>query len=273
MNKVIVLDWGIFLHRSIWATLNNPNVPSTYTCLNMIFGCLKRIGIEEDDTVLVAVDFLKSWRKQYEEGYKADRKQKKDESPIDWKYQYGLMNDLLLDLEEATNWHVIKLEHIEADDIMAVASRTFTTKEVILVTYDSDLEQCWHYPNVKIFSPKTKRYKIPPAKFNVYELIAKKINKEASDNLVNPILTKADYHNRLTCINLLELPNEVEDKIKEALNNLQPKISEPELLPFSSLIPRYKDLYVHNKIETYEHSVKYKERKEKQKKNKRRTKK
>ena len=51
MNKVIILDWGMFLHRAIFSTLNNPQIPSTYTCLNMIISSLKKIGISPDDRI------------------------------------------------------------------------------------------------------------------------------------------------------------------------------------------------------------------------------
>lgn len=118
MSKVIVLDWGIFIHRAIFASVNNPNVPSTFTCMAMILGCLKRIGIEPDDTVIVAVDYLRSWRREFEDSYKADRATKRKESPIDFKEQYRQFNELLEQLISATSWHFIKIEHLETDEIL-----------------------------------------------------------------------------------------------------------------------------------------------------------
>lgn len=243
MNKIIVLDFGIFQHRAIFATLNNPTIPATYTCMSMIIGNLARIGIDETDTVIVACDHLKSWRKDLEESYKANRAQKRAESPIDWHEEYRKMDELLDTLDISTNWHIIKLPHLEADDIMAVCSRYFKDNEVVLVTYDSDLEQMFEYTNIKIFSPQTKKWKLKPENFNVWKLISKKINKETTDNLVSPILNEEDYKIRNTCINLLQLPEWVEELVVNQLKQIQPKIPYLEAFPFDSLRARMDGLF------------------------------
>jgi len=264
-NKIVVLDWGIFMHRAIFASKNNTAVHPCYTCLSMILGNLKRIGINEGDKIFVAVDFLKSWRKQYEEEYKANRAKQREDSGIDFPKLYKDFNAFIDDLDIATDWHFIKLEHLEADDIMAVACRYFKDTEVILVTYDSDLEQCWAYDNVKIFSPLSKKWKVKPNTFNPHLFIAKKIEKEVSDNLVNPILNEEDYENRMACVNLLELPEWVEHKVVESFNNLNNKVAHPNKMPFPSLRERYRTLYTDkSKIIDYDKQV-LKEKKVKKK--------
>lgn len=271
MNRVIVLDWGIFIHTAIFASKFNPEIPSTYTCLNMILSCLKHIGIEPEDTVIVAVDFLRSWRKQLEDSYKADRAQKREDSGINFKDHYQRFNDLLDLLQEATSWHFIKIEHLEADDIMAVACRHFKDREVILVTYDADLEQCWTYPNVKIFSPKKKAYKIRPKNFNVYKEIAKKIEVEKTDNLTAKVTNATDYETREMCVRLISLPEWVETAVLDQLKNLQEKNEFLERIPFRSIRAKWGDLYNDkSKIITYEDCLAKEEKKKlrKSKKNK-----
>lgn len=271
MNKAIILDFGIFSHRAIFAGLYNP-MPNTYTCLNMMLSSLGKIGVSPDDTIIVACDGRKSWRKEIDSEYKKDRKQKRAESPIDWEKAYADMESLLDIIDKATDWHVIKVDHIEADDIMAIASRYYKDKEVILVTYDADLEQCWIYPNVKIFSILKKMkggkgaYKEKPKNFNVYKFLAKKIEKEVSDNLTSPILNQQDYDDRMMCVNLLQLPEWVEVEIKKKLSNLQPKEIRPELIPFRNLRPKLAGLYNSNKILTYEECIKCYEKRKKRKK-------
>lgn len=256
MSKVIVLDWGIFLHRAVHSSVNNPGVPATYTCMNMIFGNLFRIGVEPDDKIIIAVDGRNSWRKDYESEYKGDRKQKKKESRIDWDRQYPLFDNLLEQLEIATPWQIIKIHRLEADDIMAVCSRYFKDKEVILATYDSDLEQMWDYDNVKIFSPKSKKWKLKPKNFNTYKFISKKIQKEIADNLVSPILTEEDYHNRMICVNLLELPEWIEKAILEQLENYKERAYYPEAMPFPAIQSRYAKLYTDkSKLVDYQEQI------------------
>lgn len=273
MDKVVVIDFGIFSHRAIFATMNNPKIPSTYTCFNMMLSSLGRIGVNPDDKIIIACDGRSSWRKEYEKAYKADRAKKRAESPIDWNSEYTKMNQLLENIDKATDWHIIKLDHIEADDIMAVASRYYKDKEVILVTYDSDLEQCWSYTNVKIFSIMKKSkggkgaYKIKPKNFNVYKFLAKKVNKEVSDNLVSPILNEEDYDNRMICINLLELPQWVENTIIKELKELKVKKGNFNLLWFKNLRPKLNNLYNSTKILTYDYCKELLEKRKRRKKN------
>lgn len=233
MSKVIILDWSIFVHRSIFALQYNPSGYPTYTAMQMIFASLKRIGVQKDDLIIIACDFLRSWRKQLEEEYKANRQQKRQDSGLDWNKWFRKFDELLEELDIATNWHTIRIPHIEADDIMAVCSRYYKDKEVVLVTYDSDLEQCWTYPNVKIYSPLKKEWKLKPENFNVNHLIASKVAKEVSDNLVSPILNEEDYQRRLACITLIDLPEWVETKIKTELDKISEKPSYPEAMPFA----------------------------------------
>ncbi len=260
-NKVVVLDYGFYLHTSAYAYIADSSRPASYTCLTMIIGDLKRIGVHPDDIIIIAVDFhgedYSSWRKLYEPEYKGNRKK----LPLEL---YEQMNYLLEKLNEATNFHIITVNHAEADDIMAVCCRYYKDKEVVLVVSDSDLEQMWEYDNVKIFSPHrlSKRYKIPPQNFNAYRFIQKKVGKEVSDNLVNPLLSEEDFNNRLKCIDLLHLPKNIELPIEAELDELKEKESNIDLLPYPTLRDRFSQIY--NKgTEPYEKSVKYIERKKK----------
>ena len=261
----------MYLHRAIFASLNNPQIPSTYTCLNMMISSLKKIGIDPDDRIIVAVDKGRSWRKDIETSYKANRKEAREKYPINWTEEYQKFNDLLDSIDQATDWNVIAIEGLEADDVMAVGSRYFKDNEVILVTFDSDLEQMWHYPNIKIFSPIRKckggkgAYKIKPDNFNVYQLLSKKIEKEVADNLVNPILTQADYEKRKTVVSLLELPENIENAIKERLTTLKDKETHIDLLPFETIRKKYMTIYNSDKIITYEDSMKKKRKRRKKK--------
>lgn len=245
------------------ASLKMP-MEATYTAMTMILGNLKRIGLDPDDDVLVCCDYGSSWRKEYEKEYKGDRKQKRKESKVDYDKIFKDFNELLEQVDKGTDWHILKEWTFEADDWMAVASRFYKDKEVILLTADSDLEQMWYYDNVKIFSPHRllKRYKVKPINFNVYTLIAKKIKKETADNLISPILNEQDYENRMKCINLIELPEKIENKIKERLNVLEPKELDPKALRGRTIRQRYGELYNDkSKILTYETCVAKVERK------------
>lgn len=266
-SKVIVLDFGIFLHRAIFAWIKNRQVPPTYTCMNMIMSCLKRVGINKDDLIIVAVDSEKgSWRKRYEKAYKANRKEQRARYNIDWKDVYGQFDVLLSKLNVATDWQIVKLDHMEADDIMATASKYYSDKTVVLVSYDSDLEMLSAYDNTYIFSPMTKRYK-ERAK-SPYKILAKKIRKEVADNLTTDVATEEEFEIRKKVVDLIHLPEEIETPITESFNNFVPKPLNIDLIPFRSIRNTYKEIYDSNKIITYEESIKKAKRKKKRKKRK-----
>jgi len=141
------------------------------------------------------------------------------------------------------------VHNCEADDIASVACRYFKDKEIILVSYDSDWEMLWHYDNVKIFSILKKykgikgSYKVKPDNFNAFKLLSKKIEKETTDNLVNPILNEEDYENRKVIVNLLELPEFIESQIVEEFEKLKDKDDNLDLIPYKSLREKLGNLY------------------------------
>ncbi len=278
MNKLIILDYSIFVHRAIFAWRKNKSIPPTYTCLNMMLSALRKIGIDPFDEIMLACDGEGNWRKDYETEYKANRKAFRESfEDINWTEMFAKSDELLSKLNAGTDWQVVKIDKIEADDIASVACRYFIDKEIILVSYDSDWEQLWKYDNVKIFSIMKKykgvkgSYKVKPQDFNVYKLLSKKIEKETADNLVNPILSAKDYENRETIVSLLKLPDFIEGRITEEFKNLKEKEENLDLVPFNNLREKLGNLYNDTKkIINYEDAVKYEEKKAKRKKVKRR---
>lgn len=242
-NKVIVIDWGVVIHKSIFSLKFNPKIPVTFTALNITIGLLYRLNIDPDDTIIISKDARNSWRKDFETAYKGDRQEKREASGIDFPLCYSQLNKLADELNNGLNISFIEIPRCEADDIMAVACRFYKDNEVILVTHDKDLEQCWEYPNVKIFSTLSKKWKIKPKNFDYNRFISEKIYKEATDNMISPVLDEAGYEARHKCVNLLTLPEHIESAITEELNKISPKKDDINSIPFRSLQQRYANIY------------------------------
>lgn len=276
MEKVIVVDYNIFAFRGLFAWRNQKDIPLEYIILNMLLSALTKIGVTPFTKILIAQDGRGNWRKKYTPEYKANRKEFRESfEDLNWTDIFEKFNKVINWIDEATDWHIIQLDEIEADDIASVACRKYKGKEVILCSYDSDWQLLWHYPNVKIFSILKKykggrkgAYKIPPARFNAYKLLASKIKEEKTDNLTSPVLSEKDYMNRQTVVNLLELPEYIEGQIVKELNNLQPKENTNiEKIPFQSIQKRINELYnANDKVITYEDCVIYEQKKKKRKK-------
>jgi len=220
-GKIIMLDWGIFIFRGIYSWRMNRQVPVEYTVCNMLLANLLKVGVNENDIIMLSTDYGHSWRKDFDPQYKADRKGKREaQTDINWDIMFGKMNDLLVKLDVATNWHVLREDRIECDDWMAYATKYFPDREVVLVTYDCDMEQLLARENVKIFSPLSKKYKV---NINPYKALAEKEVIEKSDNLTNPILNEKDFDRRDLLVNLLELPEFIEQKLEPRFTTLRAK--------------------------------------------------
>lgn len=269
-DKIIIMDYGFYLHSAGWASQNNPDIPASYTCMNMMIADLKKIGVEPEDTVIIGVDYhgedYSSWRKQFSSEYKEGRMKLPMET-------YDSLNKLLDIIRISTEWQVILLPHLEYDDIAAVACRYYKEKDVdvILVSADCDLEQMWTYGHVQVFSPhkKSKRYKIKPKNWDIFKVLAKKIRKEAKDQVTSEIINSDDYNHRRLIMDLTILPDWVENLVKTELANLRYHPANMNLMPFRSLRDRYDSIFNdHSKVVTYEKSIAMVERKEKLKKSK-----
>lgn len=262
-SKAIIIDFSIFLNKAVFCYPNNPSIPPTYNALNMIISTLYKLRVDPDDIIIISLDGRHSWRKDFELAYKGNRAETRANSGIDWNKWYGEFNSLIEQLRHKLNWHFIgPLDRIEADDQMAVMCRYYKDREVILVTHDADMYQMWEYPNVKIFSTLSKKqgggkWKIKPQDWDIHRFQAEKIYKETCDNMVAPILNEQDYEKRRMCVNLLELPEWVENNVILELSKIGPKDCNIEALPFISLRPKLANLYNdYSKVIDYDEQIK-----------------
>lgn len=242
IEKIIIIDYTYLIHASIFSynsamvkKENNPDLfvpPSTYTCLSMLIGTLKKIGVNFDteDKIILAVDGRNSWRKEVEKSYKLGRQEQKEKAKfVNWELEYKKHNDLLEKIRNNTSFFVVGKDTLEADDWLAESVRFFKDNEIILATADSDMFQLLSYDNVKVYSPHPKRKSLPyiildldreKEKQKAYKLLMKKIEKEKTDNLTSEILTEKDYDKREQVVSLLTLPKEITNKIIPELERI-----------------------------------------------------
>jgi hypothetical protein len=244
MNKIILIDWSWFIHSSIFSkeaglranAENGENrfiAPSTYTAMSALISVLRRIGLGEEDKVILCGDGRNSWRKQIETAYKEGRQEKRDASEyIDWDYEFNIHNKLIEKIRQNLFFYMIIIPEIEADDIIAELTRAYSDREVIIASPDKDFEQLLSYDHVKLFNPmsrgsiKSCPYRIldldrTKEKEKAYNSLMKKVKKETTDNLVTDVITEKDYDKRLKCVTLLELPDFVKAKIKPYIDKIK----------------------------------------------------
>jgi len=242
MRRIILVDHGCLMFRGIFSWVNRKEIPATFTYMSMLLGNLKRIKVTPEDSVIIAVDSPKgSWRRNLDANYKANRKEAREKNKeINWKFMFDSFARLRNDIKLGTPFQQIEIEKLEADDIIAYACRYYKDNQCIIISSDSDYEQLYCFDNVKVFSPISKKFKKVPYPERI---LAKKIEKERSDNLITPILTKADYNIRYTIVNLLQLPDFVEEQIKKELDNIREKIYNINEMPYKVIKERFIKMY------------------------------
>lgn len=264
-SKAIFIDWSIFVYQAIFAC-NSPDRQAftTFTCLRSVLAALSKISISKGDIIILACDGRNTWRRDLDKNYKSDRQTKRDKLDINWTQQFGDFNSLLENLKPSTPFNIIKLDRIEADDIISYGVRYFKDRECIIISEDSDFNQLMSFKNVKILSPRTKKYKIIN---DPHMELLKKIEKEKMDNLVTPISNQYQYDTRKTIVDLTTLPDEIEVKLKVELDQVLPaneKIYNPEMLRFKTIDVEAIFNNTNKNIATYADSLKKKRKKVKQ---------
>jgi hypothetical protein len=245
MKKLVVLDSGNIMHKSIFCALSQIDqprqIPAVYTYTRMIIGYLKRLDVKLSDTIIIAEDFG-SWRKAEDKLYKAQRKEFRESkaTPEWWKEQYNNFKIFIPKLEASLPYHWIKIYNMEADDIASVAIRFLEADEKVCVSSDRDWEMLCAIPNTRIFSTITKKFKDVKDPMKV---LLEKIQGDISDNLLEKPTTEAEYNIRKKIVNLLELPDYIEQPIKEKLRELLPKNLNIDKVPFTSVKEAVKKLY------------------------------
>lgn len=107
--------------------------------------------------LVLTYDGGKYWRKDVFPYYKAARKARQNKDGYDWNKIFGLINKIRDEVKEIFPYKTIRIEHLEADDIIAVLAKHFHQQEkIMIVSSDKDFQQLQRYKNVKQYSPKVK---------------------------------------------------------------------------------------------------------------------
>lgn len=292
MKKTIVIDSSTLFFPAVFSWERQKQMaieakdyqrfimPAHCVYFSSILSCLKKIGVDEETTIVIPQEG-KSWRKKYMGEYKAQRADDRDKHKlINWDKEFQNLNRVNQQLDEATDWHFVREWNSENDDFCAVAPKVFSDQEVIIVTCDKDLHMLAYYPNVKIFNvnKKCKGTKgIYEKVENPIKILKDKIRLgDVSDNIIvdKENDTPEDAMLRAFVIDLINLPKFVEEPIVEILKNLPKKELHLDKLPnFKNVKEKFLKIYEKDNVVTPEYCYQLLEKREKAKLKKKKEKK
>lgn len=132
--------------------------------------------------VVIAVDSRHYWRKEVFKYYKHSRKKMREESSINWEAVFDAMETLKKDLKENFPYKVLEVYGAEADDIIAVLTRSVYADWQI-DSEDKDFIQL-HSPRVRQWGTKKKAFIKPECSQKEY-YITHILKGDAGDGIPN----------------------------------------------------------------------------------------
>lgn len=112
--------------------------------------------------LVIACDATDNWRKKHFPYYKANRKINRDQSTIDWKEMFRILNKVREELAEYFPYPTIKVDTAEADDVIATLchehGRQLGGEPILILSGDKDFQQLQTYANVEQYDPTRKKW-------------------------------------------------------------------------------------------------------------------
>ena len=126
--------------------------------LNSIRSYKNKFGAEYGEIILCN-DTSNYWRKDYFPHYKANRKKAQENSLFDWNLIFQSLNKIKDEIRENFPYKFVAVPRCEADDVIAVLTRTYhSTQKILIVSGDRDFVQLFKYPNVYQYAPVQKKF-------------------------------------------------------------------------------------------------------------------
>ena len=154
MNQIAVANLMMNLK------MNNSKTIDESMVRHMILNSIRMYRMEhhsEYGEVVLTWDSKHSWRRDYFPEYKASRRKGREESDLNWDDIFGTLNKIRNEIKENFPYKYLEVFGAEADDIIGFLCEENKDEKIMIISGDKDFIQLQKYPNVKQWSPITKK--------------------------------------------------------------------------------------------------------------------
>ena len=154
MNQIAVANLMMNLK------MNNSKTIDESMVRHMILNSIRMYRMEhhsEYGEVVLTWDSKHSWRRDYFPEYKASRRKGREESDLNWDDIFGTLNKIRNEIKENFPYKYLEVFGAEADDIIGFLCEENRDEKIMIISGDKDFIQLQKYPNVKQWSPITKK--------------------------------------------------------------------------------------------------------------------
>ena len=153
MNQISVASVMMHLHISKSKEIDDNIV--RHMILNSLRMYRTRFSSEFDELVL-CYDSKHYWRRDYFPEYKSGRRKTRQKSSHDWDAIFICLNQIKDEFKDNMPYKFLEIYGAEADDIIGTLCSEYS-EEIMIISGDKDFIQLQKYPNVKQYSPITKK--------------------------------------------------------------------------------------------------------------------
>ena len=153
MNQISVASVMMHLHLSKSKEIDENVV--RHMILNSLRMYRTRFSSEFNELVL-CYDSKHYWRRDYFPEYKSGRRKTREKSNHDWDAIFLCLNQIKDELKDNMPYKFLEIYGAEADDIIGALCSEYS-EEIMIISGDKDFFQLQKFPNVKQYSPITKK--------------------------------------------------------------------------------------------------------------------
>ena len=153
MNQISLASMMMHLHMSKSKEIDENMV--RHMILNSLRMYRTKYSSEYGELVL-CYDSKHYWRRDYFPEYKFSRRKGREKSDLDWNAIFSCLNQIKDELRNNMPYKFIEIYGAEADDVIGVLCSEYS-EEIMILSGDKDFIQLQKYPNVKQYSPITKK--------------------------------------------------------------------------------------------------------------------
>ena len=153
MNQISLASMMMHFHMNKSKTIDDNMV--RHMILNSLRMYRTRFSSEFGELVLCH-DSRHYWRRDYFPEYKANRRKSRKESSLDWDAIFECLNAIKEEIRINMPYKFLEVYGAEADDIIATICTEYA-EEIMIISGDKDFIQLQRFPNVKQYSPITKK--------------------------------------------------------------------------------------------------------------------
>lgn len=184
---MIILDMNQIILQNLFSRLRDTDEIEEEIIRHLVINSIRMFRTKfhkKYGEIVLAYDGNNYWRKEAFPHYKGLRKARQKKDGKNWNKIFGIIDKLRDEIRETFPYKTIRLQHTEADDVIAVLTKKYHTQEdIMIVSSDKDFQQLQRYPNVHQYTLKHNNLLVceNPEEF----LIRHIIKGDSSDGIPN----------------------------------------------------------------------------------------